>query len=336
MNNNSFDIIQIDEKNIDLYTNFIQKSDFYSFFQEPIWGDFQVKTHQFKAFLFLGKENSTILNSVLLFQIPLPYKKSYFYAPRGPLLSTNKKANDLFFEKIEEFGRKKNVIFFRFDPLIESKSHIKDLFNDQKLYTSYSNQPNTTIILDLTLSEEELMKQMRPKGRYNIRVAFKKGVKIRKGNIEEFYTLMKETAERDGFSMHIKSVYENMLQVLKDHAVLLTGEYEGKAVTAGIFIVFGKTMMYYYGASGNEHRNVLAPYLLQWEAFKYGKEHGATEYDFLGIADAGAKNHRLASVTEFKRKFGGQIREYVGAWEVRYSPMWCFIYRLYRKFRHIF
>ena len=126
-----------------------------------------------------------------------------------------------------------------------------------------------------------------------------------------------------------------MLTALKDDACMYLAEYQGegmdeKKVIAGIIVTYyGDTAIYYFGASGNEYRNLMAPYLLQFHAIKKAKEKGLNWYDFLGIApeDAG-KGHSLAGVSGFKLKFGGKTVQYMKAKELVYKSFWYWVMRI--------
>ena len=88
--------------------------------------------------------------------------------------------------------------------------------------------------------------------------------------------------------------------------------YQREKPIAGLIgVIWEKTGIYYYGASSYEHRALMAPYLLQWEAMKYCKAQGCTQYDLLGIAppDAGT-DHPWQGISGFKEKFGGKVVMY--------------------------
>ena len=180
-------------------------------------------------------------------------------------------------------------------------------------------QPKNTLILDLTKSEEELLKKMKQKTRYNIRLAEKKGVRIRnyelritnheyfRKKFEKFWELVKETSRRDKFAPHDKNYYWKMLKNLsgeKDgirngiprhwmsekasknfnlQAKLYLAEYKNRIITANIVLSFGDFCVYLHGASSNKYRNVMAPYLLQWRQILDAKKTGCKSYDFWGI-----------------------------------------------------
>ncbi len=323
-----------------------------SIHQTTRWGEFQTKLSGRDKFwrLVVTNDDGEILASALVIRQLMPFKKCWLYSPRGPLADyKNPEALQKLLEKIDELARRNNAVFFRFDPpLLRSENIDWKQLNTRPAHAHY--QPENTLMLDLNLTEEQLLKEMKPKGRYNIKVAEKHGVKIRVSHgeprdIDAFYSLLQQTTGRDEFSGHDKKYYEDMMQIFGPHvekahpqAKLYLAEYEGKHV-AGMIVTYCKdTATYYFGASSNEHRNVMAPYLLQWQAIRDAKTHGCTVYDFLGIApslpgspDEVDRSHAWAGVTDFKLKFGGKRVDYQPARERVYSPFWYLVMKLAKK-----
>jgi len=186
---------------------------------------------------------------------------------------------------------------------------------------------------------------MKPKGRYNIRLAKKKGVKITKADpskpkqfqkqIDAYHDILLETTTRDGFSAHSKSFYENMVKTLHENKKgdLYLAQFEDKIIAGLITTYYNKTTTYYYGASGNLHRNLMAPYLLQWAAIKDAKAKNHTSYDFLGIAPENAASHPWKGVTAFKTKFGGTRTSFTKAHDYAFKPLLYLFYSLHKKIR---
>lgn len=166
--------------------------------------------------------------------------------------------------------------------------------------------PPYTCLIDLTQSQEDILKAMKPKGRYNIKLAQKKGVVVEKmpktpENIQRFYELLSETTSRDYFAGNTLEYYSTFLSALKT-SELYFAFHEDDILAAGIFVQNSGVMTYYYGASSNLKRNLMAPYLLQWKAICDAKSQGCQIYDFLGVAGDEEKNSPLAGVTDFKMK----------------------------------
>ncbi len=196
-------------------------------------------------------------------------------------------------------------------------------------------QPRRTILVDLDGEPEALLKRMKQKTRYNIRLAARKGVTVRSGDgtdLPAFYRLMEITAKRDGFGIHSQAYYEaaHRLFVPSDRGCLLLAEYEGQLLAGLVAFAFGDMACYMYGASSDEGRNLMPTYLLQWESMLWARERGCRTYDLWGVPDedeatleAGftRRSDGLWGVYRFKRGFGGRLVRTVGAWDLVYAPL---------------
>jgi hypothetical protein len=179
---------------------------------------------------------------------------------------------------------------------------------------------------------QKSLAHMKPKGRYNIKVAQKNGVQVRKTHkkkdLNAFYEILQKTSVRDGFGVHKKAYYQKWLESgeKNDWGTLFVAEQGGKIIGGLLLAWYGETAIYYYGASDHAYRNLMAPYLLQWEAICNAKKRGMKIYDFLGIAPPEAKEtHPWKGITEFKEKFGGQKIRYPEAKEYVFKPI---LYRI--------
>jgi lipid II:glycine glycyltransferase (peptidoglycan interpeptide bridge formation enzyme) len=239
-------------------------------------------------------------------------------------------------QELFEIAKKEKSVFARISPPVKDFSF--SLISRFKRFSSKREVfPSHTLLLDLKKTEEEILAQMKPKGRYNIRVAQRKNIEIEESSRTDiFYTLLQETTERDGFSSHNEEYYKKFLEHFSDAHLFLAyipaekSESGNKEYIAGALSVGldENTFIYYYGASSQKYKECMAPYLLQWYMITFAKEQGYTCYDFLGIAPENApSSHRLFGVTQFKRKFGGEIKEYAKETDIVFSPFWYALYR---------
>lgn len=313
-----------------------------SFLQSFEWGKFQEALGR-KVFRLKNKDWQASV-----FAHHLPFNKSYLYCPYGPIISPESERE----KKLEEFieNLKKingdGVIFIRIEPewKIENEEKIKvweKKFKDlgfKKL--SKDVQPSKTLILDLGLNEDELLAQMRPKWRYNVRLAQKKAVKVEKyqppitiSHLEIFYDLLNKTSERHNYKIFGKEYYQKELSLKTQDfsAELFFAYYQKKVVAANLVIFFGKKATYVHGGSLTEHKEVMAPHLLQWEQIREAKRRGCIEYDFWGIDEK-----KWPGITRFKKGFGGTQINYLGAYDYVISPFWYYLYRGTKSIRRIF
>jgi peptidoglycan pentaglycine glycine transferase (the first glycine) len=174
---------------------------------------------------------------------------------------------------------------------------------------------------------------MHQKTRYNIRLAEKKGVKIYEAGPEkfdDFWQLMTVTCERDKYRLHSRNYYAQMLAE-KKLIKLYLAEFKNKPIAAVLASFSGDTVTYMHGASANDERNVMAPFLLQWEIIKSAKLAGYKYYDFYGIDEK-----KWPGVTRFKKGFGGEEINYTGTFDLVFNSTWYNIYKILRKFRRSF
>jgi lipid II:glycine glycyltransferase (peptidoglycan interpeptide bridge formation enzyme) len=201
-------------------------------------------------------------------------------------------------------------------------------------------QPPDTVLLDLDKSEEELLGAMKPKWRYNIRLAEKKGVVIEEAGLEdlgEFYRLYRATALRDRIALHPQRYYERLFALASGYPRapsrpapdirLWIARHEGEALAAIVTLFRGEEAVYLYGASSDSKRNLMPAYALQWAAIRAAKAALCREYDFFGIPPSDDQNHPMAGLYRFKTGFGGRIVHRAGSWDYPLHPV------AYRAFR---
>lgn len=242
-------------------------------------------------------------------------------------------------DKIKDFLPQKTV-FIRFDPPFETFGNIFPGKLPKPLLKAASPvQPPDTVILDLSMTEEGLLEQMKPKWRYNIRLGEKKGVVVKQGGIEfldDFYKLYKETAARDGIALHSKKYYGNLLLLAQKNGKnvrVYLACHEGD-VLAGIITYFSeKEGVYLYGASSNIKRNLMPAYSLQWRAIRDARLSGCKTYDFYGIPPVEDPNHPMYGLYRFKTGFGGVIVHRAGSFDFPVKRILYGIFSIAEKLR---
>jgi lipid II:glycine glycyltransferase (peptidoglycan interpeptide bridge formation enzyme) len=251
------------------------------------------------------------------------------------------------YEVLSSYLKKRNCLFFRIEP---QEFHVSRFtFHVKK---TIDIQPRATLFLDLQQSEEELLSAMHQKTRYNIKLAERKDLTIvDKKDADGFIALLKKTGTRDGFRLHEENHYCCILD--SEFSKQLSILYNDQVIAMGVFIGFGDTFTYLYGASNYEFRQTMAPYLIQWEAIKLGKRLGYRYYDFYGVAPTHEEQlqnqplifnaseysyneqHKHAGFTRFKLGFGGMVEQNVGTWDIVLRPGAYKFYELVRKMRRL-
>jgi lipid II:glycine glycyltransferase (peptidoglycan interpeptide bridge formation enzyme) len=203
-------------------------------------------------------------------------------------------------------------------------------------------QPPDTVVIDLDQDEDELLSAMKTKTRYNIRLAFRKGLEVSSegaGGLDSWYRLYRETAERDRIAIHPESYYRKLFRLAEEHPEdgleleLLMARSDGEAIAGIITARFAGTATYLYGASGNRKRNLMPAYALQWKAMEAARKAGCTRYDLFGIPPADDPSHPMHGLYRFKTGFGGEIVHRPGCWDHTLRPLRAGAYRSLEKVR---
>jgi peptidoglycan pentaglycine glycine transferase (the first glycine) len=302
-----------------------------SFLQSWEWGEFQ---SALSRKVLRVKTDSAAAQAI---RHPFIGKRSWLYIPGGPLTLSGASAIDWssLVEEIQSTAVNSYPIFIKIEPPL--LSHQQIMPDRKKWQAGIDVQPRSTLLIDLTKSEEELQNAMHQKTRYNIRIAQKHGVKVRISkaaeDIDVFLELACEVSQRTPFRYHPDAYYRTMHRMLTGSNMLTVAiaEQENIPIAAHLLISFAGTMTYAHGASSSLARNTQAPTLLQWRSIQYAKEIGLTTYDFYGVAPRqGGQQHPWAGITRFKSGFGGRRRDYIGALDYIVDPSWFRIYKFTR------
>jgi lipid II:glycine glycyltransferase (peptidoglycan interpeptide bridge formation enzyme) len=295
-----------------------------------------------------GQIKAAIL--ILKRKLPIPgISKSIFYAPRGPVADIHDQVLlDQLFNGLHTLAKEHGAIFLKIDPDIE---HSDETFKRYLISRGFKKtstaegfegvQPTCVFRLDVAPDEKQLLEQMASKTRYNIRLAQRKGVVVRdttdKHDLESFYQILKETAERDRFLIRAYSYFEEIWDQLVERgkAKLFMAEYQGHDIAGTLAFILGDKAWYIYGASSNEFRNVMPNYLLQWTMIKWAKDNGCTLYDFRGVSGDLSEDNPLYGLYRFKKGFAATFTEFIGEWDLVYSPvfywLWTCVLPIYYK-----
>ena len=280
------------------------------------------------------------VGALLLFR-PLPLGFSVGYLPRGPVPSTEGALAGLL-PAIDRLCSSRRAAFLSVEPDWPDDPSAREAMGKMGFQPGvHTIQPPRTILVDLRGSEDDLLARMKPKTRYNIRLAARHEVIVSASeDIAAFARLMDTTGLRDSFAVHSAEYYRAAYAAFTPHqsVELLMASYQGEILSGLMAFAQGRRAWYLYGASSNAHREVMAPYLLQWEAMRWARARGCTEYDLWGVPDAAedeleaqfaTREDGLWGVYRFKRGFGGRIWRSVGTWDRVYNPALYLFYRLW-------
>jgi len=303
----------------------------------------------------------------------LPIVGRYFYIPRWPedrnpkseIPNSKQIQNPKFktyFSKMINLAKENKAGWVRVEPgsqkILELIQGLIQEFGLKIRKAPHDMQPRQIFVIDISKTEEELLAQMKPKTRYNIRLSQKRGVSVKaiskreiKGGVDsrlrgndiksgndikkyadEFLRLVKITSERNKIKSHPENYYREMLKI--PCVRLYAAEYQGKVIAANLMAFYGDTAIYLHGASDNKYRNVMAPFLLQWRAILDAKKAGCERYDMGGVKIQNPKskiqNPSWAGITRFKLGFSPKTKpvEFLGSYDAVISSWRYWVYRV--------
>lgn len=254
------------------------------------------------------------------------------YVPKGPLVPPDPAVWERVLTDLERLAR--GGLFLKIDPDVPAdtgygQALLARLAARGWVESAEQIQFRNTLLSDLRPDDEALLAAMKPKTRYNIRLAARRGVRVRlSADFATFYALYAETAARDGFLIRPQDYYLAVMDRMQSQGLgqLFLAEFDGEAV-AGLFLLcLGPTAWYFYGASADRHREVMPNHLLQWEAMRWARSRGCTIYDWWGAPNRLDENDPMWGVYRFKEGFGGRFTPWIGAWDFAPRPV---LYRLY-------
>lgn len=347
--------ISIEQKDtFDLYsTPIIQQTSFWSKVKEQqgiISSAFDFKVRNSELYLNVGGYSHTVADFIVFYQ-HLNKEDYIAYLPYGPEIEPSEELQGCFLEELSESLRSylpKNCVAIRYD--LNWKSHWSkdDDFDEngvwkgvpEKHYQEFqlnygtinwnlkkSNSnilPANTIVIPLSGDESDILSKMKPKTRYNIGLAQRKGVEVREAGVNElniWYDLYCETAIRNKLHINEFSYFQSVFIPKMEHnnndvQVKLLIAYVDKTPLSAMFLVLSShRATYLYGASSTENRQFMSTYALQWKAIQIAKAYNCTEYDLFGVAPQPDPTHPMYGLYKFKRGFGGEIYHQMGCWD---------------------
>ena len=327
------------------YTKFLENHERCNFQQSLEWA--RVKTSWKREVILAEDNNKKIIGSLMVWVRKIPIFGNIMYSARGPICDIHDmEVLQQLAEGAKILAKKYNAIVLRIEPDIKSNDEefknimlqLGFLIKDNAKNFRDEIQPRYVFRLDTKgKTEDEVFKAFHQKTRYNVRLATKKGVTVKDGtkeDLKDFHKIMITTGIRDGFITRPLSYFEKMYDELgPEHMKILMAYYNGEPISGVIPIMYGNKTWYLYGASSNEHRNLMPNYLLQWEMIKLALNRKSDMYDLRGVPGIADDSNGLY---RFKKGFGAEYTEFVGEVYMPYKPLMYNLYKISEKaFRNL-
>ncbi|MEW6304931.1 MAG: peptidoglycan bridge formation glycyltransferase FemA/FemB family protein [Verrucomicrobiota bacterium] len=310
---------------------FVEATPETGFMQTSWWAGFRVD-HGYEHFAAILKTSEGIVGGALVLKLACSPRHCFYYMQDGPVLPGD---DDLAAEvlsailkSLEERRQTEthHVTHLRIEPRWTRLPAYVSRFQPVPAFADDYSEPRHTLCVDLRPSEDAILAQMKPKGRYNIRLAQRHGVTVVEDaspqGVADFIRIYKRTAARQGMQPKPPDYFRGLLAALtsRGKGSLFFAEYRGKRLAGAIVVYFGNRATYFFGGSLVRYRQVMAPYLLHFEIMRRAKALGHEWYDFWGVAPPNEPDHPWQNISAFKHKFGGVRVNLVPTLDYVYDP----------------
>jgi lipid II:glycine glycyltransferase (peptidoglycan interpeptide bridge formation enzyme) len=193
--------------------------------------------------------------------------------------------------------------------------------------------PSDTVVIDLTRPQDALLRNMKPKTRYNVRLSERKGVRVEQPGeaglereLADWHRLMLETSRRHGIVSREYRYFHDLLRTGRGFGprspglLLLLARKGGELAAGAIVAIYQGRAIYLYGASSYRLRHCMPAYALQWSIMQLARSEGCTTYDLFGIPPTADRSHPMHGLYRFKNGFGGRRMHRRGCWDYPLSP----------------
>ncbi len=340
-------IQEITNKNI--WNEFFSSNNAPSLHHTWAWGEFQKKLNY--EILRLGiYDNKKLITIALVIKIRSK-RGNFLFIPHGPIfnipsenLSVTIQPNNesvilnvlnTVTNYLSELGQAEGYRFIRMAPILSNLPQHGDILKQAGYRTApIYMHAETMWAVDISQSEEDLLKGMRKNTRYLVKKGIKDAIEITQyttqESIDEFWRLYEQTFTREHFTPFPKSYINAEFEAFNAEkaATVLLGrmpsnfDQEGlsKYLAASLVLFTNTTGFYHQGAS--THSEYPVTYQLQWQTMLEAKRRGCTYYNFYGIYKPGRTPRAWQGLSLFKRGFGGFEVDYIPTHDYVISPLY--------------
>ncbi|MBH1957032.1 peptidoglycan bridge formation glycyltransferase FemA/FemB family protein [Candidatus Saccharibacteria bacterium] len=280
-----------------------------------LWGWGEVKAaHNWRVDRVFANKDDRIIGAAQLLVRTLPYPfRALVYIPRGPVVADERDRAEML-EALATYAKDThNAVAMSVEPDWETMPKL-----DGWQQAANSILIPRTLILELSLSEDELQAAMSKKTRQYIRKSLSESIDIRRvksrEELQACLEIYKQTAERAGFAIHGDEYYLDIASKMKDYSPVFAAFLEGKPVAFLWLAISEQTAFELYGGMNDVGQQLRANYALKWHVIQTAKEWGIARYDMNGLLNDG--------VSTFKQGFASHEDMLAGTYDKPLSPLY--------------
>ncbi len=307
--------------------------------QSWAWGELRARQRWQPVRLLASDRLGRLCGAASVLCRELPVGGSILYVPRGPVLDFHDDVVlDALVGALRRLGERHHAVLCKIDPYLTPPDPLVARALAARGFTVghrrghfQGMQPRFNVVVPLAGGEEAVLGHCHPKTRYNIRLAERRGVQVKRGtraDLPTFHRLLMATCARNGFSERRLEYFQQVWDALAPagHLELYLAHLSGQVLAAAILLLHGDKAVYAYGASGDEQRAVMAPYAVQWAMIRRSIARGCRTYDMTGVPAHGVEGTPAYGLWRFKRGFWPEASEFLGERDLPLQPA---LYRIW-------
>jgi peptidoglycan pentaglycine glycine transferase (the first glycine) len=307
-----------------------------SVLQAWAWGSLKSR-YGWRVARYFWVDGGIPIGAIAVLRRSLPGGLGLNYAPRGPILDGRLNQWPAFWQALRERLAQEGGTVLKVDPEWTTEAERAVLTESGALASRHPIQHQATMLVDIS-GGDEAMARLKESTRRNIRTGIKQGIRVDASDssaaMDSFYALLVETAAREQFTIRSRAYYQDLLSLFRERgqvAVYLARQEE-RLLAGAVMLFFGSKLVYLYGGTRGDAKDLKPGYLLHWRAIEDAQRRGCTTYDMWGVPLNPRSDQRGYGYYVFKSRFNGRMVRFIGLYDLPVNRAATLTIRLAERF----
>ncbi len=305
------------------------------------WGEVK-RADGWTPLRFLLEREGEAAAAVSVVERRLPGGVAFWWAHRGPVADPGSPAAAALWPLLRERAAARGAAVVRIDPewsAVEAERLSGPGFRRLPVRTRWyggAMQPVRVWRISLAGSLEDVFARFEQRTRRDVRLALRRGVRVRTGGREDldaFYALEAATALRKHFAVRSPEFFARLWRAWHEEerrGELLVAEDGGRVVGGTWMVALGRVVWGQFVATDPAARRLLPAAALYWEAIRRAHARGAA---FLDLGGIGHRVDPADGLWAFKKGFGPGDTRFCGEIDLVARPLAYRAWRLAEELR---